>query len=291
MSCGDSPAPTTPDPPATVVNGGLPVPPPPPRRPVADEVFVGAGDIGNCDLDGARETASLLDHIEGTVFTLGDNAYSVGSDQNFADCYDPYWGRQKYRTRPSPGNHDYETPGAAPYFAYFGDRAGDNEGYYQFTLGAWDIYSLNSNIPAGEGSPQYAWLESQLLASTSKCSLAYWHHPVRSSAKHGGSPEMLLLWRLLSRHGVDLVVVAHDHVYERFAPMSADLNFDPHGMREIVAGTGGGSLYDFKTIQPLSEVRIKAWGVLKLTLRSEDYTWDFLTVRGDDGDSGEEACH
>lgn len=290
-SCGSSPSPTAPAPQAPVSDDASLLPPPPPRQ-VGDQVFVGAGDIGNCNLDGARETAALLDHIQGTVFTLGDNAYSTGSDQDFADCYDPHWGRQKYRTWPSPGNHDYETAGAAPYFAYFGDRAGSpGEGYYYVALGAWDVYSLNSNIPAAEGSPQYAWLDAQLSMNRSRCSLAYWHHAIRSSAKHGGSPELLPLWRLLYRHGVDLAVVGHDHIYERFAPMNADLMYDPNGMREIVAGTGGGSLYDFKTIQPLSEVRIKAWGVLKLTLRSDSYSWDFLTVRGDDGDSGEEACH
>ena len=40
-------------------------------------VFVGAGDIANCDmLGGARATAALLDGIAGTVFTNnGTNFY------------------------------------------------------------------------------------------------------------------------------------------------------------------------------------------------------------------------
>src|SRR5437762_14179335 len=65
-------------------------------------VFVGAGDIANCDIiTGARATASLLDAIEGTVFTLGDHAYLRGTDSEFTRCYDPTWGRHKARTRPT----------------------------------------------------------------------------------------------------------------------------------------------------------------------------------------------
>src|SRR5207249_3813098 len=78
--------------------------------------LVGAGDIADCD---AEPTAALLDNIPGTVFTAGDNAYSDGSAANYAQCYDPSWGRHKTRTRPAPGNHDYHTSGATGYFDYF----------------------------------------------------------------------------------------------------------------------------------------------------------------------------
>jgi hypothetical protein len=36
-------------------------------------VLVGAGDIADCGSSGDETTAALLDAIEGTVFTLGDN--------------------------------------------------------------------------------------------------------------------------------------------------------------------------------------------------------------------------
>jgi hypothetical protein len=69
-------------------------------------VLVGAGDIAVCNATGDEATAQLLDRIEGTVFTLGDNTYANGSLQEFLDCYEPSWGRHKARTRPVPGNHD-----------------------------------------------------------------------------------------------------------------------------------------------------------------------------------------
>src|SRR6185436_17437968 len=92
-------------------------------------------------------TAALLDAIPGTVFTLGDNAYPDGTAADFANCYDPTWGRHKSRTRPTAGNHEYNTPGAAPYYAYFGAAAGDPaKGYYSYDLGDWHIVVLNSNV-------------------------------------------------------------------------------------------------------------------------------------------------
>src|SRR5437588_407305 len=70
-----------------------------------DPLFVGAGDIARCDLPDDEATALLLDNIEGTVFTAGDNAYLSGTLKDYQQCYDPSWGRHKNRTHPAPGNH------------------------------------------------------------------------------------------------------------------------------------------------------------------------------------------
>jgi len=92
-----------------------------------DAVLVGAGDVANCgdELQHAEATAKLLDKIEGTVFVAGDLAYPDGTDQQFADCYGPTWGRHKARTKPSPGNHEFHSEGASGYFRYFGEGVGD----------------------------------------------------------------------------------------------------------------------------------------------------------------------
>src|SRR5258708_3958149 len=75
-----------------------------PAAKTSDPVLVGAGDIASCDdLAGARATAKLIENIPGTVFAAGDLAYPDGSDENFANCYGPTWGRFRDRTRPSPG--------------------------------------------------------------------------------------------------------------------------------------------------------------------------------------------
>jgi hypothetical protein len=258
-------------------------------------VFVGAGDIGNCALSGAERTAELLDAIPGTVFTLGDHAYETGSTDNFMKCYDPWWGRHRQRTKPSPGNHDYETPDAAGYFAYFAGQADpERRGYYHFTLGAWHIYSLNSVVPADRTSAQYRWLSQELARNVGRCTLAYWHQPVRSSAKHGsaGDDTMVPIWQLLAEHGADVVLAGHDHLYERYAPMDANLQPATQGIRQFVVGTGGGELYQPETEQVGNEIQIRAWGVLKLVLKPDRYSWEFVPVAGrSTRDAGDGMCH
>src|SRR2546428_13676368 len=85
-----------------------------------DPILVGAGDIASCASSGDSATARLVADISGTVFTAGDNAYESGTLNQFQSCYQPTWGAFRSRTRPSPGNHDYGTPGASGYFSYFG---------------------------------------------------------------------------------------------------------------------------------------------------------------------------
>jgi hypothetical protein len=127
--------------------------------PSGDPVLVGAGDISNSGT-GDTATAHLLDGIPGTVFTAGDNVYDSGTTTEFNTYYEPTWGRHKARTRPAPGNHDYNTSGATGYYGYFGANAGPSgQGYYSYDLGNWHVVSLNSEVNMAVGSPQ-----EQLLA-------------------------------------------------------------------------------------------------------------------------------
>jgi hypothetical protein len=284
-----APSTSTTTPPGTTT--APPVSSPPPVA-AAPAVLVGAGDIAACGVDGARQTALLLDGIDGTVFTAGDDAYPNGSQQDFAQCYDPFWGRHKGRTRPAPGNHEYNTPGAGPYFGYYGLNAGPSgRGYYSFTAGGWLIVSLNSNVAADASSAQVAWLRNELTMQPSLCVAAIWHHPLASSGPHGPNPKMRDVWRALMDFKADVVITGHDHLYERFTPLDENGSPNPNGIREFVAGTGGAEHYEPGVIQPGSEVRGQSWGVLKLTLRSDAFDWDFVPVAGESfQDHGTQPC-
>jgi 3',5'-cyclic AMP phosphodiesterase CpdA len=265
----------------------------PAPAPAPDEIFVGAGDIARCGAEESEATAKLLDRIPGTVFTLGDNVYPRGTAELFAQCYEPTWGRHKRRTFPTPGNHDWEEAAGAPYFAYFGASAGPaGLGYYSYTLGAWHIISLNSQVGAGPGSPQYEWLKADLAASPAACTLAMWHHPLFSSGPNGNTSRMRDVWRVLNQSGVDVVLSGNDHVYERFAPQDADARPSPRGIREFVVGTGGYALYNRASFQPNSEAwENQTWGVLKLTLKTGGYSWEFVPIAGKTfRDFGSAAC-
>ena len=185
----------------------------------AQDVVVGAGDIADCARTQDQATAALLDGIPGTVIALGDLAYQSGTAAEFANCYGPTWGRHRARTRPSPGNHEYLSSGAAPYYAYFGAAAGPaGRGYYSFNLGNWHIVSLNSNVAAGAGSAQDQWLRADLAdpANQKPCTLAYWHHALFSSGSgHGNDFRTMGLFQTLYNAGADVVLTGHDHNYER----------------------------------------------------------------------------
>jgi acid phosphatase type 7 len=273
------------------------VAPPPPQ---SDPVFVGAGDIASCASSGDEATANLLDGIPGTVYTLGDNAYDSGTSAEFDNCYNPSWGRHKARTKPSVGNHEYLNVGALGYYNYFGAAAGDpSKGYYSYDLGAWHIIALNSmceNVGGcGASSTMVTWLKGDLAANPSSCTLAYWHHPVFSSGSaHGNDPKMIPSWDALYAAGADVVLSGHDHDYERFAPQTSSGVADPaRGIKEFVVGTGGRSHRAFGTIRANSEVRNSdTYGVLKLTLHTSSYEWQFVPEAGKTfSDSGSGSCH
>jgi hypothetical protein len=263
---------------------------------------VGAGDIASCDdLSGAYATAKLIEKIPGTVFAVGDLAYPDGSDEQFAKCYGPTWGRFKDRTRPAPGNHEYHRSGASGYTNYFGAAAGDPmKAYYSYDLGQWHIVSLNSECREVGGcdaaSEQGKWLKQDLAQHPAACTLAYFHKPLFSSGlAHGADPEVKPLWDILYRAGADVVINGHDHDYERFAPQDPDGKADPQqGIREFVVGSGGKNSHRlFLRFQPNSEAHnADTFGVLKLTLHPKSYDWQFIPQEGKTfTDSGSGNCH
>jgi len=231
------------------------------------------------------------------VMAIGDNAYLNGSASDYASCYDPTWGRHKARTRPAPGNHDYQTPNASGYFGYFGAAAGDStKGYYSYDIGTWHIIVLNSSIDIRAGSIQLQWLKADLAASAAQCTAAYWHHPRFSSGSvHTNDVRMEPAWQVLYDAGSEIVINGHEHSYERFAPQTPWGVLDSaYGIRAFVVGTGGGEgLYSFGAIVANSQVRNSStFGVLKLSLDSAAYHWEFVPVAGKTfTDSGSGTCH
>jgi len=256
----------------------------------------GIGQNGRCE---QRATSDLLlSRPFDAVLTVGDNQYEDGTLAKFNAAYDPTWGRVKRITRPSVGNHEYETPGAAGYYGYFGAAAGDpSRGYYSYDIGAWHLIALNSVCDAvggcGPGSPQEQWLAADLAANAKRCTLAYWHHP-RFSSGAGNDPSTDAFWQDLYRGGADLVVDGHHHIYERFAPQTPGAVADPgRGIRQFTVGTGGEEHHGLSGVAPNSEVRDSStFGVLQLGLHPTGYDFSFLPVAGGTfTDAGSGQCH
>ena len=275
-------------------------------------VIAAAGDISCAPESRApcrqMDTATAIEWAgPDAVLVLGDTQYESGELANFERMYTPSWGRFKAITRPAVGNHEYQTPRAAGYFDYFNGRgqqtgpAGDrNRGYYSFDLGAWHVVALNTNCHevggCHAGSPQEMWLRLDLAASDSRCTLAFFHHSLFASGPNGNQPQIRSLWQALYDFDTDVILSAHEHLYERFAPQTPQGVADPRrGIRQIVVGTGGHSLTRFVTRERNSETGTnQAFGILRMELRPDSYAWEFMAAPGEAAtftDSGAQPCH
>jgi hypothetical protein len=288
-----------------------------------DPVVAGAGDIA-C---GANSTSAqckqmttsdlLLGMAPTAVLALGDTQYEAGEYSNFLRFYDPSWGRLKAITHPAVGNHEYGTSDAGGcgfacgYFDYFngpgqpfGPAGPRDGGYYAFDLGAWRLYSVNSNcdrsVPGcGAGSLQLRWLQQDLAAHPRRCSLMFMHHPLfTSDTRNFDSPtfrdQLRPLWQAFYDAGGDVVLTGHSHFYERYARQDPLGRPDPaRGIRQFIVGTGGRNVYGVGKVEPTSEVRgVKTFGVIRLGLHAESYDWRFVPAPGQAfTDAGSEACH
>lgn len=255
----------------------------------------GRGANGQC-----RQMATstmLLNRTPAAVLALGDTQYVRGSLPAYRASYDPSWGRVKAITRPVPGNHEYDTEGAAGYFDYFGDNAGARgRGWYSFDIGGWHVVALNSNcsvVRCDSKSAQAAWLRQDLTANAAKCTLAFWHHPRFSSGKHGSDTAVRALFTILYNRGVDLLLSGHEHSYERLAPMKPDGTIDYRlGVRQMVVGTGGSNHYGFGTPLRGSQFRNAShYGIVTLRLHPASYEHRFIAIGGRTIDSGSKDCH
>jgi 3',5'-cyclic AMP phosphodiesterase CpdA len=271
-------------------------------------VLIAAGDIARCNvLTPARATATLVEAFvaaadSAIVITAGDHAYRRGTREEFARCYGPTWGRFEAITRPSPGNHDYDTEEGAPfyeYFSFFDDHpAARARGYYSFLYADWHIVALNSLVSMDEDSPQIAWLEADLRAAAAPCILAYWHDPLYSSGLRsllpwyrgrGTEPA----WEVLLAHDAEIVVNGHEHLYERYAPLDSDGDKVAGGIRQFTVGTGGGNLSERALNRKNREALYGGYGVLVFSLEPGFYRYRFVGVDGavHDQSSSPIACN
>jgi chitodextrinase len=288
----------------------------------SDPVIAVAGDIAcdpaNSNFNGGNGSANscrqkytsdlLVNSGLSAVLDLGDNQYYCSGYQAYLGSYDLSWGRAKPITHPSVGNHVYLTSGgtdcnaqnagADGYFKYFGAAAGQKgSGYYSFDVGTWHLIALNSNCHdaggCGATSPQGLWLANDLRTHTNFCTLAFWHIPLFSSGgrANGNSKPF---WQMLYDNNADLILSAHDHTYERFAPQTPSGTLDTaRGIREFIAGTGGANHTGIVQVAANSEVRnVDTFGVLELTLHAASYDWQFAPEAGKTfTDAGTTACH
>lgn len=288
-----SPTPVTPGEPP--VNASPPVTTPTPTPPITvttNWVNI-VGDTGFCGSPVMAQLSRLITDLGGDLLLAGDIAYPSGTLDQYMRCFDPDLGRFRGRFWASPGNHEYETPGATGYFTYFGERAGPGRrGYYAIRKATWQVLMLNSNLPMTRNSPQYEFARLQLTTNPARCAMAIMHHPFDTSGPNGANPQQRDLWEMMYGLGLDVVVSGHDHLYERHSPQDASQRTDPaRGIRLFIAGTGGATSYARARAAAHSELLLSIHGLLRLKLEPALYEWEFLDVSGNVRDRGLNICH
>jgi len=243
--------------------------------------FVAVGDIARSGGGQAKTAAVVKARAPWRLFDLGDNAYPNGSLSDYTTWYAPYYGQFKSITWPVPGNHEYQTAGAAGYRSYFGVTGPT---WWAHRIGGWIILGLDSE--KASSTTQLAFIERVLTTYNHTPVVVTWHRPRYSLGYHGDATDVQPLWAAIATDpDVKLVLWGHDHDYER---MSVPVSGRATRLTAMVVGTGGAELRAFSTrTRSWSLKRIaNTYGVLDLRLRSTSFSWYFVRTDGVVADSG-----
>lgn len=277
--------------------------------PHAPQFNSGAGNATSCKMM-ATSNLILADSSVDKALAFGDLQYECGNYNDIIASYDITWGRFKAMTKPALGNHEYgPTDGfgfpcprdGSGYFRYFSEDpvvdVGGPTGYYSWDIGTWHMVVVNSNCkfaPCKKGSAQHQWLQADLAASNTQCTLAYAHHPRFNGKSASPVGQTGPLWTLLYNEGAEMFLAGHKHAYARFAPLTPSGVTDPvTGIREFIVGTGGinsgsisNSLSMVEAVDPA-----KRYGVIRMVLHPTSYDWQMIAINGSIIDSGSYPCH
>jgi predicted phosphodiesterase len=199
------------------------------------EKFLVIGDVGTGDKPEYDVAAQVTRFHQKFPFTfaimLGDNIYGGERPQDFARKFEiPYKtllddNVEFYATL---GNHD--DPNQRYYKPY---RMG-GERYHTFKKGNIRFFVIDSNYLDPD---QVAWLDKELAASGSDWKIAYFHHPLYTTAARGPEIELRkVLEPMFVKYGVDVVFSGHEHIYERIAPQKGIQYFTAGGAAQLRPG-------------------------------------------------------
>jgi hypothetical protein len=212
----------------------------------------------------ARNSADFL-------VTLGDNDYTE-NPAAFASNWAASFGWTKnagVRVAGALGNHDVRVEGGRYQFGALGMPGR----YYRRTLGPVELYLLDSN---DVGAAQTAWLRRTLGRSRARWRIAAFHHAAFTCGTYLSHPGVAARWvPLFERYGVRVILSAHDHNYQRFAPK--------RGVLYLVHGGGSETLYPLKACPAGYPRRLRAraeQGFLYLVVRPNRLDGYAVTAAG-----------
>lgn len=208
-----------------------------------DVVRIGVyGDVRGGHAVHRRLVDAMLAEPLDAVGVTGDMVLRGGDEgdwQRFFAITAPLLAQVPYL--PVVGNHDLGWGGAKRPDATFALPSGPPDrppGAYWYSRDVADVHLVFLDSNAYDRSEQLGWLERDLAAARARgvrAILAFTHDGPYSRGYHRGNLDARTRYvPVLARHGVDLVLAGHDHLYQRG---------EIDGVRYVVSGGGGASLY------------------------------------------------
>lgn len=267
--------------------------------------------MGDISPEGSSKNAAATARLAADadlILGLGDYQYETGTMASYNRWFDESWGANVAKMYPvlAP-THDQDWGDGDP-LRYFngagksGVRAAvrlSPHTSYSFDRGGWHFLAIDDscyrNTRTCSRAALESWVRQDLAASRARCTIAYWHQPYWTSptSEHDRFRAMRPVVQQLVAAGVDVLLAAHQHGYERFFPQDADSRRDDAaGLRQFVVGTGGARLYPYTGVARHSATRqADVYGVLRLTLGEASYSWRFAAEGGNYRDEGTATCH
>lgn len=244
--------------------------------------FVAAGDFG-CGNNANRTITNMLIREPEVVIGLGDLSY-----QKTADCWfhvvSPL--DTDGRLKIAIGDNEMFPAKFTEYMKHFNM----DSPYYSFDYGNVHFLSMatakNKVIPYNETSEQYEFIKDDLKRayenkSTNWIIVYSFRSFYSSNTTHPGLDELQDLYHpLFDKYGVDVVLQAHNHNYQRtyplnfndskaFTPIITDketekYEYDTKGPIFVTIGTGGEDLYEFTNQAPYVVTQFLRHGFLNI---------------------------
>jgi hypothetical protein len=255
----------------------------------SDEVlrFIVFGDSGKGDTS-QHELARMMgvyhwNQLYDMALMLGDNIYPDGNPSDIQAKFErPYAEllRRGVSFHAVLGNHDVKK-GREAQINYRNFNMG-GRAYYSFTKGDGLVEFFGIDSTRFDIQQRF-WLERALQASEAKWKIAFFHHPLYSSAdRHGSDFDLRAqLEPLLVKYGVDAAFSGHDHIYERIKPQQ--------GVHYFVSGAGSkprrGDLDRGKSIYAAGDDETSSFISVEIT--PERFNFRTIDMTGRVIDSGE----
>ncbi|MDQ3970708.1 MAG: PKD domain-containing protein, partial [Thermoproteota archaeon] len=225
---------------------------------IPDWNFGTAGDWG-CSSNTQTTVNGMVNRGIELNIGLGDYSYDTSTTCWF-DISRPI----DSKTKISIGNHDDET--STKFNSYISHYGIPSSQYYSFNYQNTHFTVISTEQSTSSGSSQYNFVNNELSKAAAdpniKWKVVYFHKPIYTSPTNHAADTTArnAMHPLFDKYGVDLVLMGHNHNFERSYPLkynsaspgnptitdsNANTYTDPAGQIYATVGTGGRSLYSF----------------------------------------------